>query len=762
MPRTSLGSWGRTALFVLLCALAALPLRNLRVDTQLQALLGAEADAQLAAAAQGPGSQLVLLGVAGGSTQQRATASHALAKRLRRDKRFVDVQNGAADSLRKVGAQLFRYRYLLLPDAAAQLQNQPLAAALNERLNELSSGLPVYDPALVAADPILAGLQLLARWQGEQAPPRQHGVWFGSGDDAPAVLVARLAPSGEALIGGRLPEVLQQHFAAARALPEQRLLMAGTPVIAARSAQIVRAEVQRLSLLATAALLALLALAYRSPRLILLAALPLAAGVLTGTAAVALVYGRIHGITLAFGITLLGVALDYPLHLFSHLRGQNPQLGGIWRTLGLSLVTTLLGYSALALTEFSGLSQLGLFAICGLATAAAVTRYLLPTWTAGVTVPRPRRLPRLRLPGPAALGTVLALGLGGLLHLLAQPEHWQHDLAALNPAPASAVAADAELRQALNAPTVNHLVLARGDTAQAALQAAERAGERLSGLQTAGVIDGFRSPAALLPSVARQRIRQQTLPPPEVLRQRLTAAASGLPFRPGTFEPFIEAVAASQALPPLTPAALAKGPLGAQLDLLLQQTQEGWQALLPLRGVAEPARLAEALQDLPAVSYIHLRQAAQTVLDRLRVEAWQRVGLGAAAILLCLGLGLRSARAALTTVLPVAAALAATAAVMLALSGGLTLFHLISLLVVAGIGIDYALFFHRRAGDVEEAERTLHGLLICVASTGLTFGLLGSAEVPVLQAIGRTVALGVVLSFLCAYLLRHRNTDADQ
>jgi len=80
----------------------------------------------------------------------------------------------------------------------------------------------------------------------------------------------------------------------------------------------------------------------------------------------------------------------------------------------------------------------------------------------------------------------------------------------------------------------------------------------------------------------------------------------------------------------------------------------------------------------------------------------------------------------------------------------LSLFHLIALLLVMGIGIDYSLFFNRQEVDEEDRQRTLHSLLVCAISTVMVFGILASSEIPVLKAIGLTVSIGVFFSFLAA------------
>src|SRR5512134_2538435 len=83
----------------------------------------------------------------------------------------------------------------------------------------------------------------------------------------------------------------------------------------------------------------------------------------------------------------------------------------------------------------------------------------------------------------------------------------------------------------------------------------------------------------------------------------------------------------------------------------------------------------------------------------------------------------------------------------------LSLFHLIALVLAAGLGLDYALFFEHAADDPSEQRRTLHAVIVCSLSTLMVFALLAFSTLPVLRAIGITVAAGVVSNFVLALLL---------
>jgi predicted exporter len=78
--------------------------------------------------------------------------------------------------------------------------------------------------------------------------------------------------------------------------------------------------------------------------------------------------------------------------------------------------------------------------------------------------------------------------------------------------------------------------------------------------------------------------------------------------------------------------------------------------------------------------------------------------------------------------------------------------NIVALQFVAGVGLDYALFFARRQLDEEERARTLRTLGTCNAMTVLTFGLLALCSTPLLRQIGLTVVIGAVAAICLGFL----------
>ncbi len=711
----------------------------------------------------GPTTRLILIGLGGDTEAAHAAVSRQLAERLRASSLFARVANGADVLLEAELQALFAHRYQLSPTVSPErFTVAGLRAGLQQRLGELQSPLAVFQKRWLAGDPTGELLTLLRLWQGGMLEPAKRlGVWF-SPDGERALLLVETRASGYDLVAQReVVTAIRAAFAAVSDGTGVRLTMSGPGVLATLAEDTVRAQAEWLSGLALAGVVLILLLVYRSARTIWLGALPMLAALLAGAAAVDLVFGQMYLITLAFSMTLLGETLDYPTYLFSHRRATETVQGTLrqlWPTLRLCAVTTLLGCLAMISADFPGLSQLGVFTIAGVIAAVATTRWLLPALLPPNWIP----------PQPVAIGAwadkvlrprprlALALGGCGLLALLAvivkEPPLWENDLAALSPVPRELLRLDQDLRAALGAPEVGHLIVITAPDAETALRHSETIAAYLDGRQAEGVLAGYDGAMRYLPSAHTQRQRQALLPDAELLAANLTAAMGGLPFKAGLFTPFLDAIAAARTAPPLRPDDLRGTLLDTRIGALLLPGERGWTALLPLSGVRDARALAAGLPQSEAsrAYYLDLRAETNRLVAGFRAATLVRLGWGSALIVAVVWFGLRSWRGVAAALLPVLLALVFTVVALLALGERLSLFHLVSLLLVLGIGVDYGLFFSRPVADPDLRRRTLHALLVCCGSALTVFGMLSTSALPALRAIGLTVSLGVAASFIVA------------
>ena len=508
-------------------------------------------------------------------------------------------------------------------------------------------------------------------------------------------------------------------------------------------------------------LILLLWLAYRSWKMPLLGALPLATAGLAGLGAVALLFDGVHGITVAFGFTLIGVVQDYPIHLFSHQRpGVSPwdNARALWPTLATGVVATCIAYVTFLFSGVDGLQQLAVFTIAGLGAAALATRFLLPA----LIDPAPRdfadslllaswwqliaRLPRLRW----SLGVVAAIALA--IIVFAPGPFWQNDLSRLTPVPADALARDAVLREELGAPDVRYVMTLAGKDEEQVLQASERLRPALEELVASGALDGYDLAARYLPSAATQQARQHALPQAAAMQSMLQAVVADSPFNHDAFNPFLLDVETARQAAPLTRAGLQGTPLATSVEGLLLSGSDHVTALVSLSGLQDPVAVARVAAENGA-QLLDLKEASESLVAAYRGRVLAALGVAVVLLVITVWVSLRQPRRVIRVLLPMALTTLLILAILRGLGVELNLFHLVALILAAGLGLDYALFFDHAGDDRDDQLRTLHALIVCSLMTLLVFTLLGLSSIPVLRAIGSTVAIGVLGNFVLALLV---------
>lgn len=713
----------------------------------------------------GSATGLILLGIEGAPAADLARISVALAAGLRDSGLFSVVAGGEAALGETEGADLFARRYLLAP---ASFDTPSLRRGLEDLLRQLRSSAAPLAIQFGLADPPGAFLALLRTWAGGSQVRTLDGAWFAPDRDR-ALLLARTRAGGmDVPAQETATAAIEAAFRAAGPGPA-RLMIAGPAVFARDAARAIKGDVHRIATVSTALVVLLLWWRFRSPLVVAAVAAPVVASVAVAAVAVQVAYGAVHGVALGFGATMLGVSVDYPVLMIGHRKRGEPAAATrarIGPAFILAVVTATLGLAAMVLSGFPGLAQLGVFAAVGLAAAAASTWWLLPWLVVAAN------LAPVAAGNPAWLGQVERLRRGRLLGLLpvlaaagwlwaAGGPAWEGDLANLSPVPAASRALDAELRAALGAPDVGQLLILRGPDPEAVLTAQEALAPLLDRLRSEGVIAGAEYAARLLPSAALQAARIAALPDPGTLAAGLEQARDGLPFRPGAFQPFLDAVAASRGMAPLRPEDLAGSPIAARLDPLLFRRDGAWQGPVVLQGVRDPARLAAALRGQGGAVYVDMRAELGGILSGYTARAWRWLGWSGLAVLAVLAVGLRDPARVLRVLGAVGAALLVTVAGLTAAGVRLSLIHLVALQLVAGVGLDYALFFARRPLDAEERARTLRTLVTCNGMTLLTFGLLAACQTPLLRDIGVTVATGALLAMAFSFLFAGQAPTED-
>jgi predicted exporter len=758
--------WGAWLLGVIVCGVVV---ARTTIVTDITAFLPGPATREQAMLAEqlrdGVAARVILIGIemaTADQTEAAAQRSQQIASMLRADPRFAFVANGDPAMFQAERDRLFDARYLLSPHVAPQrFSVEGLRAAAGELEALLrSSAAPLIKPT-AARDLTGELLSVAAVLKPARAPVSAHGVWFDPAGRTALLLATTRAPGFDVDAQAEAVAAIKAAFGVASG-DALRLHLTGPGVFAVESRRAIQHDARRLTLIATILVSALLLIVLRSPRFLFWAALPTATGALAGLAAVAVAFGSIHGITLGFGLTLIGEAVDYAVYVQVQRQRENNKY--LWRGLWLAMLTSSAGFVAMMLSGFAGLMQLGLMSIVGIAVAASFARFCLPDvlrpldpFRLGRFAPLAlfsMRAPRLRI-------ALMVIGAASAILLVTRGDRlWNDQLAAISPLARGSGELDARLRSDTGLGDLRFVLAVEGATRDEAIARAEALHEPLNTLKSRGALAGFDSPAALIPSLATQQARRAALPDVATLRERLTRALADSALRAEAFEPFIADVQRARELV-IGPDYYAGTALGQRVAAQLAERKVGTGsdavALITLTGVADGAAVAAELKSASGASLIDMTNVQLLVADYRARAAWAAVG-GGALIVLILAVQLRNLRATARIAVAVAVSMAITAAALVLIYGGLTLFHLVALLLAAGISTNYALFIGMPRDDrpPESATDSLPVTLSVTLAAGTTliaFATLAGSTTPVLHMIGVTVAMGASIAWVVSMAL---------
>jgi predicted exporter len=780
---TALGHPRARLLFVsaLAGAMAVFCALRLRVTTDITHFLPAGADHRLAGLsrqlADSTLTRTLILSVGAPNIDDAKAAARALAERLASLPEVAFVQRGPTPELAKSVYDLYspRLPYFVSdhPDSElpAALEDARLDQAARALKSQLSLPMSPLLSRMAPADPLQWFPGVLRRFERAQTgtlevdgdqlvtPDHRHAILFVGSRHSPfdsAAQAPLLAEIGRAFAGLN-----------ARAGGTLVLERGGVAPIAVDAERRIRGDLERLSVLSTVGVLLVFWLLFRSLRSVLLAALPIAAAGLTGTTVGILLYGKLHGMTLAIGSTLVGVAIDYPILLLTHatLTPEEPPEDVVRRVsmgMVLAALTTATGFAAMAWTSFPGVREMAVTSSVGILAALGVTRFILPLLI-GSHRPRAPLLsrgsargealiawlgarPRLRLVGILAIALVCLAGLPRL--------RFVDSLAALNAADPALKAETDRVRALVSRMDDGRFVVATARDEEGALRLSDEIAARLERARGEGALEAYASLHSFLWSADLQRRSRAAVAASPRLGARTLAALARAGFKPEAFAAFervADALAAPSAVPPLTAADLVASPLGALVRPFFVQLGGEVGVLTFLRGVHSPSRVAAAVADLPGVRFFDQPAFLDDVYARFRVQTLQAIAIGLVLIFFLHQIRYRRWRYALGALIPALLAVLATLGLLGLVGVTANLVHVLSLLIIVSVGIDYGVFL------VECVDRggvgpTAMSLVASFATALFSFGLLALSRTPALRAIGLTTAIGITASLLFAPL----------
>jgi predicted exporter len=541
-----------------------------------------------------------------------------------------------------------------------------------------------------------------------------------------------------------------------------RLDQNGVNRFAVAAERSIRGDVNLISAVSISVVCALFLLVFRSLRQLLVAVLAPLGGFVFAMAVAATTGEPVHGITLGFGFVLIGVAIDYPIHLMNHYAlnatDSTPRetRNRIRNSLLLSGLTTTLAFSSLAVSNFPGLAEMGSFGAVGVPVALGLTMLCLPAFLSGPTNATPVQqalstgfvrlvewLSERRKTTIAILMAFAAIAATGLPRL-----HWEDDPATLMAVDPVLLAESERVRRRVADFDGGRFVVGLASDSEAALVLNTRIHERLRAVVAAGELDGVGSLHAFIWPESLQRANLAAFRATPQLGARIERAFSHSGFRAGAFEAF-EGAIRNPSVPPLRIEDIAASPLAPVLDSLVE-LENRWAVVTLLRGVHSGSAITTALGGLEGVHYVDQKEIISDVYRGYRHSTTRMVTVGSLIVLFVLLLRYQSFSRALLAFLPAALGAMCTLGLFGLFSVAVNVASAVSLLVVLGMGVDYGIFAVDCSTRTASQGATLSSLLVSCVTSVFVFGILALSEQPVLRAIGLTTGVGVMLALTLA------------
>ena len=650
-----------------------------------------------------------------------------------------------------------RLGLLTVTDESA-LRNQPKDYWIDRALSQLHSPFG-FKASSWQDDPFgLFADWLQARASETPIRPRNGRLFVGDGQREYVVLPFTLdAPSfSMSAQAAVIPLLERAHQTARQAVPQAEILAAGVVLFAAAAGAQAKWEV---SLIGTGSLLGILFLiwiTFQSLKPIIWIMLSIAVGCLGALSISWLLFERLHLLTLVFGASLIGGAQDYGTYFLCNRLTRERAAMDSWQLLRLllpalvlALVTTVVGYLALALTPFPGLQQMAVFSALGLIFAWLTVICWFPVLVppAGAKdAPAVQWLRaglarssswRWRPPLSWMVGLFAVTAFFGLSRLGVED-----DVRILQNPPRQLLDDQLEVSRLLAMPTAARFYLVRGQTREDLLQREEALARRLEPLVEKQLVGGYHAVSNWVPSLRAQAARRSLIE--ETLLSE-NGALEGLALRMGadkqwTTDTRARLLAGDSGL---TPADLLRTPAGEPVrHLWLGQIGGVHASIVAVRGVTDTNLpvLRRMASELEGAQWVDTVAEISSVLGRYRkYMGWVIVFsyFGVYALLYR-----RYGAVAWRVLAPIALASLATLALLGIAGQTLHLFHVLALLLLLGVGVDYGIFFKDHPGRSDLVAWLAVGL--SALSTLLSFGLLGLSKTPALQAFGLTMLIGTL------------------
>lgn len=517
-------------------------------------------------------------------------------------------------------------------------------------------------------------------------------------------------------------------------------------------------------------LLLLLIFYYRKIYVSLLIFLPSIIGGLTAIAFLFLLKGSISAISLGMGAVLLGICIDYSLHILTHYKNNN-SINKLYREVTkpvmMSSITTAIAFLCLLFLNSEALNDLGIFAAVSVVVASVFALILIPLLY---------KVPETETKNPNFIDSIASIEfhkkiplvvlvflvfLGGLF--LFTGVEFNNDLSTLNYQPKEIKEKEEKIQEIAGRAAKSVFLVSYGNSVDKALEQNNRLYRELNLLEEQGEINSFSSIGGVVLSTSTQLLRIEqwqefwTSLKKEQVQQTLIEESKAYGFKPQSFQSFYELLNKD-----FDPLFLEDYRNTSTLYLGDFITSGENFATVTTSVNVEPQELeslVEEFKNIDNVILIDRQQINKGFLGNLKNEFNRLIGFSIIAVFLVLLLFYRSLELTLFTLIPIGITWIISLGIFAVLNIEFNILNIIISTFIFGLGLDYSIFITNAfLKEYETGVRVLKtyrtSILLSVLTTLLGIGTLFFAEHPALRSISIVSIIGVLTAVMVAFVIQ--------
>ena len=542
----------------------------------------------------------------------------------------------------------------------------------------------------------------------------------------------------------------------------------GSSFIAVANAKQIKTDILTTILVSLGTLMLILIVFYRKLLIPVIIFIPTIFGVVTAIACLYFIRGTISAISLSVGAVLLGVTIDYSLHILTHYKNNN-DLKTVYKDITMPLVmsstTTAVAFLCLLFVNSEALKDLGIFAAISVVVSAFFSLLLIPH----LYKPKNNAIPKENVLDKLAAfsfeNNKILIGITTVVIIISfftfGKVSFNNNLSELNFIPDEIKKTEEKLEKRTNLTSKSIYLAAYGNSIEEAIQNNSKLFDKLSTEKSENKIINFSSIGGIVLSKEAQTEKLQlwnsfwTENKKQFVQNALVSNGNAIGFKPTMHQSFYDLLNQKFEL-------LSFEDYKQLNALFLDEfvaSKNGFYTITSVAKVSDAQRdkFVNSIDSKSNVLAIDRQQMNETFLGKLRDDFNSLVNYSFIAVVLILFVFFRRAELVIVSTIPIVLTGVVTAGVMWFFDIQLNIFSTIVCTLIFGHGVDFSIFMtsalqKEYTTGKNEMPTYRTSIILAALTTILAIGALVFAKHPALKSISSVSLIGVFAALLITFI----------